>query len=407
MGALDGRRVIELSGDGTAFAGKILADMGADVIVVEPVGGSRQRQNGPFAGDEVGPERSLHWWHYNTSKRSVVLDLDDAAGQEQFRALVTDAGVLIEGERPGALRELGLDYEDLKVGRPDLVHCSVTPFGRSGPRHNEPVTDLTMLAGGGPVWSCGYDDHQLPPVRGGGNQGYQTGGVWAVISTLAAVLHRERTGVGQHIDVSNHAAVNVTTEFASYSWLVAAQEVQRQTGRHATPRPTQPTQVMCADGRYLNTGVPPRRPSEFTVLLDWLIELGLEEDFPMAALLEMGSTYENIGMVEIEENPMIGEVFGAGREAVMLIASRLPAYEAFVGFQQRGIPVGVVNAPEDIMSDPHFIDRGFVVDVEHEELGQTIAYPGVPIKMNGSPAAISRRAPHIGEHTDEILSALA
>ena len=103
---------------------------------------------------------------------------------------------------------------------------------------------------------------------------------------------------------------------------------------------------------------------------------------------------------------MIGEVFGAGREAVKLIASRLSAYDAFIGFQQRGIPVGVVNAPEDVIRDPHFIARGFVVDVEHEDLGQTFVYPGVPIKMQGSPSAVARRAPHVGEHTDEVLSSL-
>jgi crotonobetainyl-CoA:carnitine CoA-transferase CaiB-like acyl-CoA transferase len=253
------------------------------------------------------------------------------------------------------------------------------------------------------VWSCGYDDHEIPPVRGGGNQGYQTSGVWAVISMLAAVHHRQRTGIGQHIDVSSHAAVNVTTEFASYSWLVAATEVQRQTGRHASARPTQPTQALCADGNYLNTGVPPRRPAEFNALSEWLVELGLDAEFPLTPLLEMGGQYSHIGMVEIEEDPMIGEVFGAGREAVMLIASRLSAYEAFIGFQQRGIPVGAVFAPEDVINDPHFIARGFAIEVEHEDLGRTFTYPGVPVKMNGSPASISGRAPHIGEHTDQVL----
>ncbi|MFT4988565.1 MAG: crotonobetainyl-CoA:carnitine CoA-transferase CaiB-like acyl-CoA transferase [Acidimicrobiales bacterium] len=403
MGPLAGIVVIELSSDATAFAGKLLADMGADVIVIEPPGGSAQRRYGPFLDDKAGPERSLHWWHYNTSKRSVVLDLDDAVGRQQFRALVSETGVVLEGEAPDRLRELGIDYDDLRAERSDLVHCSVTPFGRTGTRSDEQVTDLTMLAGGGPVWSCGYDDHEIPPVRGGGNQGYQTSGVWAVISMLAAVHHRQRTGIGQHIDVSSHAAVNVTTEFASYSWLVTATEVQRQTGRHASARPTQPTQALCADGNYLNTGVPPRRPAEFNALSEWLVELGLDAEFPLTPLLEMGGQYSHIGMVEIEEDPMIGEVFGAGREAVMLIASRLSAYEAFIGFQQRGIPVGAVFAPEDVINDPHFIARGFAIEVEHEDLGRTFTYPGVPVKMNGSPASISGRAPHIGEHTDQVL----
>ena len=241
MGALDGIKIIELSSDGTAFAGKLLADMGADVIVVEPPGGSAQRRYGPFLDDVVGPERSLHWWHYNTSKRSVVLDLNDEIGQDQFRSLVAEAGVVLEGEAPGRLEALGIDYEELRAGRPDLVHCSITPFGRTGPRCDEQMTDLTMLAGGGPVWSCGYDDHEIPPVRGGGNQGYQTGGVWAVISMLAAVLHRQRTDVGQHIDVSNHAAVNVTTELRAIAgWSLPPKSNDRLAAMLRPARPNRP-----------------------------------------------------------------------------------------------------------------------------------------------------------------------
>lgn len=403
---LQGMTVVELSSEATAFAGKLLADLGADVIVVEPPGGSPLRGLGPFLDDEPGPERSLYWWHYNTAKRSVVLDLDDPDGRTALRALVADVGFLLEGERPGRLAELGLDYDDLSRLSPDLVHCSVTPFGSSGPRSGEHATDLTILAGGGPVWSCGYDDHTIPPVRGGGNQAWHTGGVWAVISTLVAAIHARRTGVGQHIDVSNHAAVNVTTEAATYSWLVAQSEVLRQTGRHALHRPTPPTQVQCADGKYLNTGVPPRRPEEFKVLHEWLVELGLDTDFPLAALLEVGGTYGHIGVAEIEEDPMIAEVFGAGRDAIALIAGRLSADKAFVGFQSRGIPVGAINAPEDVMTDPHFLARGFVVEVDHDDLGRTFRYPGAPIALTGSPCNTPTRAPHLGEHTDEVMDAL-
>ena len=407
MGALQGWRVVELSADGSAFAGKLLADMGADVVVVEPPGGSPQRRYGPFLDDEPDRERSLYWWHYNTSKRSVVLDLDDAGpggDRERFRKLVAEADVLIEAERPDRMAQLGLDYADMVGLRADLVYCSITPFGRQGPRRMEHSTDLTVLAAAGPVWSCGYDDHELPPVRGGGNQGLHTAGVWAAISVLTALLHRSHTGVGQHLDVSMHAASNVTTEMASYGWLAARKEVQRQTGRHAAPGRTDPTQVLCADGHYLNTGVPPRRPGEFLALHGWLEELGLIEEFSLAVLLEMGGQYEHIGLAEIEEDPMIGEVFGAGREAVALIASRLSARDAFIGFQQRGIPVGAVFAPEDIMADPHFQARGFPVEVDHEDLGRRFVYPGAPVLMNGSPWAISRRAPHIGEHQNEVLA---
>ena len=361
MGALDGCRVVELAADACAFAGKLLADLGADVIVVEPSGGSPQRTYGPFLDDEPAPSgasiggtttrRSAPWCSTSMTSRRAAAGTG-SAGSSRAR------DVLLEGERPGRLAALELDHVNLQVLRSDLIHCAITPFGRHGPRRDEHATDLTVLAAGGPVWSCGYDDHAVPPVRGGGNQGYHTGGVWAVLAVLTALLHRGEQGGGQFIDVSLHAAANVTTEMASYGWLAAQREVHRQTGRHAAFRPTNETQVLCADGRYLNTGVPPRNPIEFKVLHEWLVALDLVDELPLAALLEMGGDYEHIGMAEIEENPMIGEVFGAGRDAVALIATKLPAVEAFEGFQSRGIAVGAVLAPEDVISDRHLRARG-------------------------------------------------
>lgn len=182
QGPLAGVRVVELAGELSAYAGKVMADLGADVIVVEPPHGHVTRAYGPFADDVADPEGSLWWWWYNTSKRGVTADLTTAEGCERFRSLCADADIVLESERPGLLASYGVDHTDVRVGHPRLVWVSVTPFGRSGPRRDEPATDLTLLAGGGPVWSCGYDDHGLPPVRGGGNQGFQTASMFAVMS---------------------------------------------------------------------------------------------------------------------------------------------------------------------------------------------------------------------------------
>src|SRR5262249_16248196 len=162
------------------------------------------------------------------------------------------------------------------------------PFGRSGARAHDPATDLTLLASGGPVWSCGYDDHSAPPVRGGGNQAYHTGAHFAVMALLVALIQRHRSAPRQLVDVNIPAACNVTTEFATYEWLVAHGTVQRQTGRHASLARTPPTQARCADGRYANTGVPPRTPEQFRRLRQWLVDLGLVEEFPEIFLLAMG-----------------------------------------------------------------------------------------------------------------------
>ncbi len=407
MSVLEGLRVVELCGERGAFAGKLLADMGAEVVKVEPPAGDATRAYPPFLADQPGPDRSLYFWHYNTSKSGVTLDLEQAAGRDLFRRLVAGADFLLEDQDPGRMAALGLDYPDLAPANPGLVYVSITPFGRSGPRAAELATDLTLLAGGGPAWSCGYDDHALPPVRGGGNQGYQTGCHFAVMSALVALLHRDVTGEGQHVDVNMHAACNVTTEAGSYTWLVAGQTVQRQTGRHAGVNPSIPSQVLCADGRYVNTGLPPRRPDEFARMYHWLEELGWRDEFAMAPFLEAGmNRTERLDLSKIAEDPEVQAIFQAGREVVNFIASRLSAYDFFVSAQQRGLQVGVIYAPEEAMEDPHLKARGFPVEVHHPEIGRTFTYPGAPYRFTRTPWAIRRRAPTIGEDNRAIYAAL-
>ena len=195
MTALAGVRVVEIACGPIAWAGKLLADMGADVILAEPPGGDPSRAYPPFLDDQPGPDRSLYWWHYHTSKRGVVLDLDDETGRARFRALIATADLLVEAEPRRRLATLGLDYDDLAAIKPDLVHVAVTPYGRDDPRSDLPYTDLTVMAASGPPWSCGYDDHSLPPIRGA-LQGYHTASHFAALSghdgAAASWRHRRR-----------------------------------------------------------------------------------------------------------------------------------------------------------------------------------------------------------------------
>jgi crotonobetainyl-CoA:carnitine CoA-transferase CaiB-like acyl-CoA transferase len=407
MSALQGLRVLELSNERIAFAGKLLADMGADVILIEPPGGDPARDYGPFLDDEPGPERSLWWWHYHTSKRGVVLDLDAPEDRARFKDLAAGADLILESEPAGRLAGLALDYADLAAIRGDLIHVSMTPFGRGSANADVPVTDLTLLAGGGPAWSCGYDDHALPPVRGGGNQGYHTGCHFAVMAALTALIHRGATGQGQFIDVSMHQAQNVTTESASFVWLVAGQTVQRQTGRHAATIATADTQTRCRDGKWVNTGVPPRYPADFASLLEWVRALGLEEQLPETVFLEMGAALDQpIDFAALGRDDEATAIYGAGRAALVLIAQNVTAYDFFIGCQTRGIASGVIYSPEEAFEDPHFRARGFQVEVEHPELGRSVRYPGAPYKLPASPWRISRRAPRLGEHDAEVLGVL-
>ena len=170
-GPLSGLKVIEFTDEIAPWAGKLLAEMGADVVRIEPIEGSKTRWYEPFLDDTPDPEQSLFFWHYNVRKRSVALDIETKTGRDLFIRLVADADILIEDQAPGKMAELGIAYDTLSEENDSLVHAAITPFGQSGPRATEPATDLTLLAGSGPAWSCGYDAHELTPIRGRGGQG--------------------------------------------------------------------------------------------------------------------------------------------------------------------------------------------------------------------------------------------
>lgn len=381
-GPLHGITVIELPHALTAWAGKLMADLGAEVILVEPPGGSEQRTWGPFLEDVPGPERSLWWWHHHTSKRSVVLDRTVAADIDRLDRLISRADVVLAAEPLADRRAVWA------TDHPGLVTVSIVA--------PDNAIDLTILAAGGPVWMCGYDDHTIPPVRGGGNQGFQTAGHWATIGALVALLHRDVSGEGQHLDVSAHAAASVTTESGSHGYLICGVEPTRQTGRHASNVVSLPTQLRCADGRYVNSGTGARTGAEFQRFLDWLDGLGLRDEFEGTVFLEMGAERDRITAKDLQD-PLVQQMVVSVREAQQFVASRVDAYEFFATAQRHGLTAGVVYAPEEVLSDPHFVARGWPVEVEHPELGRSFTYPGQPYRLTATPWEIRRRAPLLGE----------
>jgi crotonobetainyl-CoA:carnitine CoA-transferase CaiB-like acyl-CoA transferase len=402
-GPLAGVRLIELASEYASPAGKLFADLGAEVVVVEPPGGHRTRSIGPFFNDDDHPEGSLWWWLQNTSKQGISLDLDSDSDRSILLDLIEVSDVVLEAEPPGSLEARGIDRERLMGDCPELIWVSVAPFGQADPRSMDPFTDLTLMASSGPVWNCGYDDHSLPPVRPGGNQTANVSSLHAVLGALVALTHRGMTGVGQHVDVSMSAALNVTTEVATNEWLVAHDTVQRQTGRHASVFPTAPSQVRAADGKYVVLGFPPRAASDYQTLLDWLEELDLKDEFPEWVLLQIGVERGGVKIVELGRDPVADQVWNASRGAMEVIAAHLDAYECFEGFQRRGIVCGLLNAPEELLVDPQFAARGFPTPVTHPDLDRTFLYPGAPIVFNGSPWRISSRAPRVDEHRREVL----
>jgi len=390
VSALAGIRVVELADAHGEWCGRLLAGMGADVVKVEPPGGAPTRRIGPFAADEAGVERSLYFWHFNAGKRSVVLDLEDPAQRARLRALIATADVLVETLPPGRAAALGLDYATLSAGNPRLVHVAVTPFGQSGPYVDAGyrTTDLVTMALGGPLQSCGYDGDGEPPapVRPGAHHSYHTASHYACISLLVALWEREASGRGQYIDVAAQAALAVTVEFANLYWEYSQGHVVRQTGRHAYPRRTAPTQYLCADGTYINLAIP-LEPKAWARLVGFLREEGLGEgldDGPqdIARRLELG-----------------GIVYGR----LAVVAAKRTASELFHIGQRLGFTWGAVRAPEEWLDDEHAARRGFLARVEQPQLGRAVRMPGAPFRL--ADMAPLRRAPFVGEHTAEVLGA--
>jgi crotonobetainyl-CoA:carnitine CoA-transferase CaiB-like acyl-CoA transferase len=401
-GPLAGVGVVELAGEWSPMAGKLLADMGADVILVEPPGGHPTRSYEPYLADRPGPDRSLWWWTYHTSKRAVELDWRTEDGRAHLLRLISDSDVLLESEVPGVLEAAGLTEEALAGTNLDLVWTSVTPFGRADPRSREPAVDLTLMAGAGPVWMCGYDDHTLPPVRGEGNQSMNVAGIHAAIASITALLARGRHASGQRIDVSVWAALNVATEGGTYEWLTMGSTLMRQTGRHASAQPSMTVQLAAADGNFVTSGFPPRHLREVEALLGWLTELGLA-DSPEGVLLTMARDQGGIDYARLRTDPIQSEMMGAGREALWQIAGMLPAKEFFVQAQERGLAVGVINSVQTMLDDAHVQARHGWTEVVEEGMSTPVSYPPPPFQSEVAPYRIRRRAPGVGEHNDEVL----
>ncbi len=392
-GPLDGVRVLEVADEKGEFCGKLMADLGADVIKIEPPGGAVTRSVGPFLEDRPGQERSLSFWHYNTSKRGVTLDLKSGEGQRLFRRLAAASDVVLETFPPGYLESLGLGYRNLAPLNPRLVMCSLTPFGQTGPWRHYRTSDLLHMAAGGQMASSGYDPEDVadaPPIAPGGGNAWHIGGHFAYMGILAALYHRDLTGEGQYVDSSIHEACALTTEGAIAIYLSTGEVVLRHTGRHASADQSTKIQLATNDGGWVNLTrsgsnlTPPR----LRRLVQWMDEYGLAGDL-------MDDKYLDADVVEAHADHI--------SDVLTEFFASLPQELLWHGGQERDFPWGAIRTIDDMIGDLHLEDRQFFVEVEHPELGRTFVYPGAAAIYNGSPWRISRRAPLVGEHNQEVL----
>ena len=399
-GPLAGLRVIELCDELGQYACKLLADMGADVIKVEPPEGSTARGVGPFVKDIPGPNRSLNFWYHNTNKRSLVLDLDGSEGDRAtFRKLAATADILIDDRAPGTLSALGLGAAELRAANPALIACSITPFGQDGLWANYRSSDLVGLALGGPMAMNGYDPVDAdgaPPIRGHGDQGYNTACQYAVHGILAALLYRDRTGVGQHVDCAMHEALSQTVEVGMPQYLYMRTDVIRQTGRHAAFRRTEPWLVKAKDGRDLILFGIGRDNTSWRKLKAWYQESGFGKQFDEPRFDSPAARQPG------RQSPEAAEI---NEETQRFIAAH-DADSVYRGGQSIDQAWGLVRSPDETLDDAHFWDRGHFVHTTGEGHDAPAAMPGAPYVFSATPWELRRPAPKLGEHTAEVLAEL-
>ena len=400
-GALEGITVIELCGARGHFMGKLMGDMGARVIKIEPMGGVSERQIGPFIDDEPHPDRSLFFWSHNTSKESLEINIETSEGQRVINLLATTADVILEDFAPGYLPSLGLGYRDLSKHNERLVMTSLTAFGQDGPYKDYKSPDIVALAMGGIMHSCGYDDLPgSPPIRPSGDHGNKIASHYGLIGTLAALFNRDFSGRGQYIDASAHEACNSTTEHALPTYLYNGATVFRQTGRHHAAAPTAKTLCKTSDGKYLIVFQLFNNLYSWRALVGWMADAGMAEDLEEEKYKDMARGGSR-GMRMATDTTDLDHAM----EVVRRFIAAHTSDEIYRGAQTLKFPWGQVRSPEENLDDPHFSeDRQMFSEISHPELGDGVSfkYVGRPYRFTESPWE-AFRPPLVGEHTRSIL----
>jgi crotonobetainyl-CoA:carnitine CoA-transferase CaiB-like acyl-CoA transferase len=387
-------RVLDLTTERGLLCGQMLGDLGADVIKIEPPGGSPARQLGPFYKDQPHPDRSLYWWAYNRNKRSITLNLESPEGQTLFRRLVPTAHFLIESDNPGALAPWGCGYADLAALNPALVYVSITPFGQDGPKTAYAESDLIILAAGGPLILTGDEDRA--PVRVSVPQAYLHASGQAAVAALIAHHERQRSGQGQHVDVSAQQAVAQATQSSILVAPLGERDYERLAGgvkmgfikvRLVWPAKDGYVSIVFLFGSAI---------AHFTRrFMEWVCEEGFcdaatrDQDWVAFGSMFMGDPE---ALKEYERLVELVSRFTASKTKAELLEAAL----------ERGLLIAPITTTEEVCQSEQLAAREYWQALEHPELGQAVHYPGPFAKFSAAPLQYRRRPPTIGEHNQEI-----
>ncbi len=374
-GALAGLRVLDLTQGPAALCGRLLGDLGADVVKIEPPAGDEARRWPPFAGDRLDPEGSLAFLAYNSNKRGITLDLDGLTGRAHLRRLAATADVLVESCPPQRGAALGLRFEALQEVNPRLVCAAITGFGLDGPYAGFLAPELVAFALGGLLYQSGAASE--PPTVAPGHQSWGLAAINAAVTILAAVRARATTGSGQQVEAN--AMECMVYEGSSVSrYSQDGHIIGREGSRHgsAAPGDIYPTR----DG-FVHLYVSPR-PGQWSAFRDWIDHPILRDEVWADAIFRR----TNIDAID----PVVGEwTVPQEKEAVMAEG------------QRRHIPVEPVYTPCEFLENDQTRARGYLLQADHARVGRH-GLPGAPYRLSAAPWALRRPAPLLGQHNAEV-----
>lgn len=393
---LTGCRALDLTTESGFLCGKMLADLGVDVIKVERPGGDVARHIAPYWGNIPGPERSLYWLSYNADKRGITLDIETDEGRKIFFDLLQGADFVIESFVPGYMKRLGLDYATLSKLKPGLVMVSISAFGQSGPYSTYMGPDLVVMGMSGQLFLTG--DADRPPLNISLPQACLHAGADAAVGSMIAYRHARKTGVGQHVDISLQQSAAWFLATAVPYWELSNTVLGRVGSRRsggssdAIQRQVWP----CRDGFVFFFMIGGQQGAKTgRQLVQWMADSGASDpflsNFDWNTFNMASATQELIDRI----SDPVARFFMNKSKAELLEAATT-----------RNISICPLFSMEDILNDANLAAREFWTQVEYPELEASIPYPRSYVRSSVNSTETRARAPGIGQHNVEVYAAL-
>jgi benzylsuccinate CoA-transferase BbsE subunit len=389
---LSSLRALDLTDERGFLCGKILGDLGVDVIKIEKPGGDPSREIGPFYHDQKDPQKSLYWFAYNNNKRGITLNLEVDEGQKIFKTLVKNADFLIESFHPGYLDNLGLNYKVLSKINPRIILVSITHFGITGPYKDYQASDLICMSMGGLAYLTGSSNGT--PVRINFPQSFLLASAHAAAAAMVAHYYRQKTGEGQHVDVSAQSCIAGILANAMPLWELNHTVLKRQGPYMIGRGTTLKIRLLwpCKDG-YVSFFV---MGGKFGVrdnqrIAKWIADVGMAPDF-----------YKKIDWSSLDMAKQTQEEQDRIDSVIAQFFLKHTMAEIYELAHRDGVMITPLSSFKDISQNSQLQSRNYWLNVEHPELGENIMYPGATIKITDIPYKIQHRAPLIGEHNNDI-----